>query len=138
MKNLFNNISREEKNRILEMHSGKKRVISEQLGTSPKPVTCITTDELVNLLTSFKFKVVDQNSAQIILECGPSPKMVHNIKKYIITIMTQNDTIKFDKITQSEVNSPVPKEPFNFVKKMCDFKTINEFRRFVIDKFLDL
>ena len=93
MKNLFNNISREEKNRILEMHSGKKRVISEQLGTSPKPVNCITTDELVNLLTSFKFKVVDQNSAQIILECGPSPKMVHNIKKYIITIMTQNDTI---------------------------------------------
>ena len=29
MKNLFNNISREEKNRILEMHSGKKRVIFE-------------------------------------------------------------------------------------------------------------
>ena len=31
MKNLFNNISQEEKNRILEMHSGKKNVISEQL-----------------------------------------------------------------------------------------------------------
>jgi hypothetical protein len=30
MKNLFNNISQDEKNRILEMHSGKKRVISEQ------------------------------------------------------------------------------------------------------------
>jgi hypothetical protein len=30
MKNLFNNISQEEKNRILEMHSGKKRVIYEQ------------------------------------------------------------------------------------------------------------
>jgi hypothetical protein len=30
MKNLFNNISQEEKNRILEMHSGKKNVISEQ------------------------------------------------------------------------------------------------------------
>ena len=29
MKNLFNNISREEKNRILEMHSGKKGVIFE-------------------------------------------------------------------------------------------------------------
>ena len=25
MKNLFNNISQEEKNRILEMHSGKKK-----------------------------------------------------------------------------------------------------------------
>jgi hypothetical protein len=30
MKNLFNNISNEEKNRILEMHSAKKNVISEQ------------------------------------------------------------------------------------------------------------
>jgi len=30
MKNLFNDISEEEKNRILEMHSGKKNVISEQ------------------------------------------------------------------------------------------------------------
>jgi hypothetical protein len=30
MKNLFNDISQEEKNRILEMHSGKKNVILEQ------------------------------------------------------------------------------------------------------------
>ena len=30
MKNLFNSISQEEKNRILEMHSGKKNVIFEQ------------------------------------------------------------------------------------------------------------
>jgi hypothetical protein len=133
MKNLFNNISREEKNRIIEMHSGKKKVIFEQQTSN-----CVTTNEIVNLLTSFKFKVVDQNSAQIILERGPSPKMAHNIKNYIITIMTQNHTIKFDKITQSEINSPIPKEPFNFVKKICDFKTINEFKNFVIDKFLDL
>jgi hypothetical protein len=91
MKNLFNNISKEEKNRILEMHSGKKRVIYEQQTSN-----CVTTDEIVNLLTSFKFKVVDQNSAQIILERGPSPKMAHNIKNYIITIMAQNHTIKFD------------------------------------------
>jgi hypothetical protein len=32
MRNLFNNISQEEKSRILEMHSGKKNVISEQEG----------------------------------------------------------------------------------------------------------
>ena len=31
MKNLFNNISQEEKSRILEMHSGKKNVVSEQV-----------------------------------------------------------------------------------------------------------
>jgi len=30
MKNLFNDISQDEKNRILEMRSGKKNVISEQ------------------------------------------------------------------------------------------------------------
>jgi hypothetical protein len=39
MKNLFNDISQEEKNRILEMHSGKKNIISEQpisTGTPPR------------------------------------------------------------------------------------------------------
>lgn len=30
MKNLFNDISQDEKNRILEMHSGKKNVMTEQ------------------------------------------------------------------------------------------------------------
>jgi hypothetical protein len=35
MKNLFNNISQEEKNRILEMHSSKKSVISEQKNPFP-------------------------------------------------------------------------------------------------------
>ena len=30
MKNLFNDISQDEKNRILEMHSAKKNIISEQ------------------------------------------------------------------------------------------------------------
>ena len=36
MKNLFNDISQDEKNRILEMHSAKKNVISEQY-TMPLP-----------------------------------------------------------------------------------------------------
>jgi hypothetical protein len=36
MKNLFNDISQDEKNRILEMHSAKKNVISEQY-TMPIP-----------------------------------------------------------------------------------------------------
>jgi hypothetical protein len=39
MKNLFNNISQEEKNRILEMHSSKKNVVSEQ-----------TSDQVVNVV----------------------------------------------------------------------------------------
>jgi hypothetical protein len=37
MKNLFNDISQDEKNRILEMHSGKKNVISEQNPFSGQP-----------------------------------------------------------------------------------------------------
>jgi hypothetical protein len=37
MKNLFNNISQEEKNTILEMHSGKQNVISEQPVPAPSP-----------------------------------------------------------------------------------------------------
>jgi hypothetical protein len=41
MKNLFNDISQDEKNRILEMHSAKKNVISEQpsLGGGTRPVS---------------------------------------------------------------------------------------------------
>jgi hypothetical protein len=34
MKNLFNNISESEKNRILEMHSGKKTLLKEGIQTS--------------------------------------------------------------------------------------------------------
>jgi hypothetical protein len=133
MKHLFNDISQDEKSRILEMHSGKKNTILEQTQN------CVTSTQIVDLLIKFKFRVVDQNSAMTVLECGPSPKMVHNIKKYVITIMSLGkDTIKLDKIPQAEINSPVPKEPFNFVKKFCDFKTIEDFRRFVIDQFLDL
>jgi hypothetical protein len=37
MKHLFNNISQEEKNRVLEMHSGKKNTILEQT-VKPKMV----------------------------------------------------------------------------------------------------
>jgi hypothetical protein len=35
MKNLFNNISQDEKQRILEMHSGNKNVLSEQDSSVP-------------------------------------------------------------------------------------------------------
>jgi hypothetical protein len=42
MKNLLNNISQEEKNRILEMHSGKKNVISEQIQPVAKAASQLT------------------------------------------------------------------------------------------------
>jgi hypothetical protein len=50
MKNLFNDISQEEKNRILEMHSGKKNVISEQ--NKPKG-----TDKVKELVGDLKEKI---------------------------------------------------------------------------------
>jgi hypothetical protein len=52
--------------------------------------------------------------------------------------MLLDKKVKFNKVLQSEVNSPMPKMSTNIVKNLCDFKTINDFRRFVIDKFLDL
>ena len=65
MKHLFNDISQNEKSRILEMHSGKKNTILEQTQN------CVTSTQIVDLLTKFKFRVVDQNSGQIILEGKP-------------------------------------------------------------------
>ena len=53
MKNLFNNISQEEKNRILEMHSGKKNVISEQGVPTPTP----RKEKKVTTLSSLIYKV---------------------------------------------------------------------------------
>ena len=49
MKNLFNKISQDEKNRILEMHSVKKNVISEQSETSSKPKLTPIYGQTVNL-----------------------------------------------------------------------------------------
>ena len=46
MKNLFNDISQEEKNRILEMHSGKKNVISEQ--SVPEMVNPLEMEKVLN------------------------------------------------------------------------------------------
>jgi len=61
MKNLFNDISQDEKNRILEMHSGKNNVISEQI-SQPEPANSSTPTQNINLkqimttLSSLGFK----------------------------------------------------------------------------------
>jgi hypothetical protein len=53
MKNLFNNISELEKNRILEMHSGKKKVIKEGIGTTIFILTVVGIGYLVRKLKKF-------------------------------------------------------------------------------------
>ena len=99
---------------------------------------CVTPDEIMDLLIKFKFQVFDQMSSMMVLQAKPKKEMAHNIKYYEISIMLLDKKVKFNKVLQCEVNSPMPKMPTNIVKNLCDFKTINDFRRFVIDKFLDL
>lgn len=99
---------------------------------------CVTPDEIMDLLIKFKFQVFDQMSSMMVLQAKPKKEMAHNIKYYEISIMLLDKKVKFNKVLQSEVNSPMPKMPTNIVKNLCDFKTINDFRRFLIDKFLDL
>ena len=67
MKNLFNNISQEEKNRILEMHSGKKNVISEQI------------DPWSNILSGSSQKAV----RQFFDSCGNSRQSPNNTNEIV-------------------------------------------------------
>jgi hypothetical protein len=55
MKNLFNSISQEEKSRILEMHSGKKNVISEQV---PQPLPQAGVKKTVPQVSGLNYKVL--------------------------------------------------------------------------------
>lgn len=64
MKNLFNSISQEEKNRILEMHSGKKNVISEQsehgkgaIIPTPKKEKKVTPQMLDSVLKKLNYSI---------------------------------------------------------------------------------
>ena len=59
MKNLFNDISQDEKNRILEMHSGKKNVISEQgvLFPTPKEEKKATPEMLDKVLKKLNYQL---------------------------------------------------------------------------------
>jgi hypothetical protein len=81
MKNLFNNISREEKNRILEMHSVKNNVISEQSGTPviPKDFVCLHREMgtlypyLIKKGTQLKFS---KDGAEIPADWGHLPRNI--------------------------------------------------------------
>ena len=64
MKNLFNDISQEEKSRILEMHSGKKNVISEDVptGINTSPTSMNTN---VAVVTPKDYVLTDHGMGQI-------------------------------------------------------------------------
>ena len=70
MKNLFNDISQEEKNRILEMHSGKKNVISEQ---NNQQVYKKIADDLYNSMKGLSSAENSKNVEKIIYDKIKTP-----------------------------------------------------------------
>ena len=82
MKNLFNNISQDEKNRILEMHSGKKNVISEQMSqTNTKNMWPIIEKDLITFNTPKVIKsknIYGDNKPFTSLNWGSHKEKGHN------------------------------------------------------------
>jgi hypothetical protein len=65
MKNLFNDISQEEKNRILEMHSGKKTLLEEPMlnqDSTQMSGNQNSVDDFLVMITDYGFKI-DPNSS---------------------------------------------------------------------------
>jgi hypothetical protein len=100
MKNLFNDISQDEKNRILEMHSVKKNVISEQpiLGGGTRPVSRPSGGARPNIPT--------QNQTVV------PPQPIKELKVGTIINIYDDPTLK----SQPVVSGPVEKMSNNGVK----------------------
>lgn len=100
MKNLFNNISQEEKNRILEMHSAKKNVISEQGAIFPSP-TPKPSPAPVSIPTPKK--ITEDMSINLYLE----PNQTKQPERHIIEkINLKNDIIEFILDDEDKLSSP--------------------------------
>jgi hypothetical protein len=69
MKNLFNNISQEEKSRILEMHSGKKNVINEEFLLNESRIS----DIFSKIFNKFSNKDKEQLSNELEDNLGITP-----------------------------------------------------------------
>ena len=128
MKNLFNNISQEEKNRILEMHLGNKRVISENINiiTENKTIASEFQNlaksslskelkvELENLLTSnFTFVNTDYkilNTADEIIAAMKDSKLTVSGMKTIVTNII--NTPKGSKIREYFIKSMVSSDKY--------------------------
>lgn len=100
---------------------------------------CVTSDEIIDLLIKFKFQVTSKTPEEVILQAKPKKEYAHNIKYYEIKVKPVSKTVRFHTVYQDEINSPYPKmlHSTEMLKKLCYFKTINDFRRHVIDKIID-
>ena len=100
MKNLFNNISREEKNRILEMHSGKKRVIFE--------------DEMIGDMNETSMNVIPKDFVLFHLEMSKLyPYLVKkdtpiNVKNGIVSFNALFSDSYFDGEKYRDSGAPLP------------------------------
>ena len=100
MKNLFNNISREEKNRILEMHSGKKRVIFE--------------DEMIGDMNETSMNVIPRDFVLLHLEMSKLyPYLVKkdtpiNVKNGIVSFNASFSNSHFSGDKYRDSGSPLP------------------------------
>jgi hypothetical protein len=90
MKNLFNSISQEEKNRILEMHSGKKNVISEQgIGSGPRPYPGIPNGSQKKISGNGE-EFLKNKSSQVNPSIGLQKKSLNSCYEYLVS--TNNPT----------------------------------------------
>jgi hypothetical protein len=127
MKNLFNNISQDEKNRILEMHSAKNNVISEQNAIRPTPtpkplpkpidgqtVNLYRDKGETNLFGTFKIiKLVKEgNTIKVILD---NPKRLEGVNKYLEFKCGNSEPIVFMKGT----------DPHNYNLGLFNLKFLN-------------
>ena len=88
MKNLLNNISQEEKNRILEMHSGKKNVISEQgvtTSSSKMVSTKINRPTTQQKISGNGEEFLRNTSAQVNPLLGLQKKSLNSCYEYLVS-----------------------------------------------------
>jgi hypothetical protein len=144
MKNLFNNISQEEKNRILEMHLGNKRVIYENINIITESSPLAT--ELANLIKSSSKELKTE-----LKDILTKTTIYDNEFKILTTsdeiINALNDgrlgASEVKKITKGIINSTT-KTPLrdNFIKMLVStdkyqyyfsIKTIDEAKKFLVE-----
>ncbi len=120
MKSLFTNISQEEKNRILEMHSAKKNVISEQ---SIFPSKKVTEGMTINLYYNSDESGQPQLSDKIIT-------IKRGFNQDVSLIMSTDVSINFkcgdNWVTMNEIDKPSDENPRLYNKKLINSLT-NQF-----------
>ena len=108
MKNLFNNISEEEKNRILEMHSSKKNVISEEmLQSDTKNMWTPIEKGLINFNAPkvIKSKTMDSGKPFTTLNWGSHKEKGHN---WGVSIDSSDPRLSFT--TSDEIQGKIYKQ----------------------------